>query len=118
MAVLPSSRLLSETPDSAVSAVGLAINAAFSDGVITVVPVGNEGSVEPVFPGGLPHVLAVGSAAASGARDEFSNIGRWVDLVAPGANLVLPAPPSICISGYARASGTSFSAGAVAGASR
>ncbi len=84
--------------------------------MITVVPAGNEGQNEQVFPGSLAHVLTVGSAGLSAARDDFSNIGPWIDLVAPGADLVLPAPAAICSSGYARASGTSFSAAAVAGA--
>ena len=68
------------------------MSAAFSDGVITVVPAGNEGLNEPVFPGALAHVLTVGSARAPAARDEFSNAGPWIDLVAPGADLVLPRP--------------------------
>ncbi len=116
VALLPSSRLMRDTADSTVTSVGLAISAAFRDGVITVVPSGNEGEREPVFPGTLAHVITVGSAAVSGARDAFSNFGPWIDLVAPSAALVMPAPPAICISGYARADGTSFSAAAVAGA--
>ena len=116
VAVLPSSQPLSQVSEDTVGSVGLAVNAAFSAGVITVVPAGNEGENEPSFPGSLGHVLTVGSAGASAVRDEFSNAGPWIDLVAPGADRVLPAPPAICISGYARASGTSFSAATVAGA--
>ncbi len=116
VAVLPSSQLLSEVFANSVSTVGIAIDAAFSDGVVTVVPAGNEGQNEQTFPGTLAHVLTVGSAASAAGRDEFSNYGPWLDLLAPGADLVLPAPPSLCLSGYARASGTSFAAGAVAGA--
>jgi len=116
VAVLPSSQLLSDTTSGAVTSVGLAIDAAFSAGVIVVVPAGNEGQNEEVFPGSLAHVLTVGSGGPETVPDTFSNIGPWIDLVAPGANLALPAPPSICSSGYASASGTSFAAGAVAGA--
>jgi subtilisin family serine protease len=116
VAVLPSSQPLSQVAEGTVTSVGLALSAAFSEGVITVVPAGNEGENETVFPGTLAHALTVGSAGTAAARDEFSNTGPWLDLMAPGADLILPAPPSICLSGYARASGTSFSAGAVAGA--
>lgn len=116
VAVLPSSQLLSATSSSAVTSLGLAIDAAFSAGVIVVAPAGNEGQNEEVFPGSLEHVLTVGSGGPATVPDEFSNIGPWIDLVAPGAALTLPAPPSICSSGYANASGTSFAAGAVAGA--
>lgn len=116
VAVLPSSQPLSQVSEGTVTSVGLALSAAFSEGVITVVPAGNEGENETVFPGTLAHALTVGSAGTAAARDEFSNTGPWLDLMAPGADLVLPAPRSICLSGYARASGTSFSAAAVAGA--
>ncbi len=116
VAVLPSSQLMSDTTSGAVTSVGLAIDAAFSAGVIVVVPAGNEGQNEQVFPGSLAHVLTVGSGGPTTVPDVFSNIGPWVDLVAQGADLSLPAPPSICLSGYATASGTSFAAGAVAGA--
>lgn len=116
VAVLPSSSPLAQVPETTITSVGLAVNAAFSQGVITVVPAGNEGKDQQIFPGGLAHVLTVGSAGRLAVRDAFSNLGPWIDLVAPGADLVLPAPGAICGSGYARASGTSFSAAGVAGA--
>lgn len=116
VAVLPYSQPLADVSSANVNAVGVAVSAAFSEGVIVVAPAGNEGLGDAMFPGSLPHLLTVGSAGASGVRDEFSNTGPWIDLAAPGAGLALPAPPSICLSGYASASGTSFSAGAVAGA--
>jgi len=116
VAVLPSSQLMSDTTSGAVTSLGLAIDAAFSAGVIVVVPAGNEGQNEEVFPGSLAHVLTVGSGGPETVPDPFSNVGPWIDLLAPGAALTLPAPPSICLSGYAAASGTSFAAGAVAGA--
>ncbi len=116
VALLPSSQPLAQTTADTVTAVGVAVNAAFGAGVITVAPGGNEGKDQEVFPGGLGHILTVGSAGRLAVRDSFSNFGPWIDLVAPGADLVLPAPSAICSSGYARASGTSFSAAAVAGA--
>lgn len=93
-----------------------AITAAFAKGTITVVSAGNEGKGDPAVPGNLTRVLTVGSATADGTRDAFSNFGPWVDVVSPGANLILPSPLDVCSSGYGIAQGTSFSAPAVAGA--
>jgi len=93
-----------------------AITAAFAQGTITVVAAGNEGKGNAAVPGDLTRVLTVGSASADGTRDAFSNFGPWIDLVSPGADLILPAPLDVCSSGYGVASGTSFSAPAVAGA--
>ena len=93
-----------------------AITSAFAQGAITVVPAGNGGKRTATIPGSLTRALTVGSASAEGTRDAFSNYGPWIDLVSPGANLILPAPLSVCASGYGTAQGTSFSAAAVAGA--
>ena len=93
-----------------------AITAAFAKGAITVVSAGNEGKGDPAVPGKLNRVLNVGSASADGTRDAFSNFGPWIDVVSPGANMILPSPLDVCTSGYGVANGTSFSAPAVAGA--
>jgi len=93
-----------------------AITAAFAKGTITVVAAGNEGKGDPTVPGKLTRVLDVGSASADGTRDAFSNFGPWIDVVSPGANMILPSPLGVCTSGYGVAQGTSFSAPAVAGA--
>jgi hypothetical protein len=116
VAVLPSSLPLGQTSVNAVPAVGRAVEAALVGGTLTVVPVGNEGKAFEVFPGALAHVLTAGSASQFGTREAFSNFGPWLDVVTSGRELVLPAPPAICSSGYATATGTSFSAGAVSGA--
>ncbi len=92
-----------------------AITAAFAKGTITIVAAGNEGKSNAAIPGSLERVINVGSATPEGTRDAFSNFGPWVDLVSPGAGLVLPAPPGVCSTGYGTANGTSFSAPAVAG---
>ncbi len=75
VAVLPSSQPLSQVSANTVTSVGLAVSAAFADGLITVVPAGNEGANDPIFPGLLAHVLTAGSAATTAGRDDFSNTG-------------------------------------------
>ncbi len=99
-----------------ITVVQQAIAAAYAQGTITVVAAGNEGKADPTVPGSLPHVLNVGSANLDGTRDGFSNFGPFLDLVVPANNLVVPAPPNVCDSGFGIATGTSFSAPAVAGA--
>ncbi len=116
VAVLAYSAPLISTREPTVTAVETAVSAAFDSGVITVVPSGNDGTNERAFPSELAQVLTVGSAGQFAVRERFSNFGPWLDLVAPGADLTLPAPAAICSTGYAQSSGTSFSAGAVAGA--
>lgn len=93
-----------------------AITAAFAKGTVTIVSAGNEGKSDPTVPGRLVRVLNVGSASADGTRDAFSNFGPWLDVVSPGARMILPSPLDVCTSGYGVAQGTSFSAPAVAGA--
>ena len=66
------------------------------------------------MPAALPHVLTVGAVEPSGLRSTFSNIGWWVDLVAPGSALVAPMPKNFCDSGYGLGNGTSYAAPAVA----
>ncbi|MER7861628.1 type VII secretion-associated serine protease mycosin [Amycolatopsis japonica] len=65
----------------------------------------------PSYPASYPGVLAVGAVDIDGARIQGSQIGRYVDLVAPGAK-VLTATRA---AGHAYVDGTSFAAPFVAG---
>ncbi len=113
---LSSSNPAADVPQEDSEVLQQAILAAFAKGTITIVSAGNEGKADQTVPGKLERVITVGSATAEGTRDAFSNFGSSIDVVSPGANLILPAPPSICPTGYGVANGTSFSAPAVAGA--
>ena len=113
---LSSSNPAADVAASDASVLQQAITAAFAKGTITIVSSGNEGKGDPAVPGKLERVINVGSSSVEGTRDTFSNYGPWVDLVAPGASLILPAPKGVCESGYGTANGTSFAAPAVAGA--
>ncbi len=112
---ISSSAFVQDTKDAEQRVLAQAIAAAFNRGVITVGAIGNENRGDAVIPGALAHVLTVGSASIGGTKDSFANFGPWLDLVAPGSGLTLPAPPGVCLSGYGSADGTSFSAPAVAG---
>jgi subtilisin family serine protease len=98
-------------------------------GVVCVAPAGNFYTRRPSWPGAFPDVLSVGALAADRHhRADFSNYGSWVDVYAPGENLINaygtgrytyqfePDAPNVAtFSGLAQWSGTSFSAPIVTG---
>ena len=85
-------------------------------GVIIVCAASNEGRLktQPIaFPARLGHVLCIGSHCSSGRPSPFSAVGREIDFLAPGENVW--APSSGGPQAISCASGTSYSAPAVAG---
>jgi hypothetical protein len=98
-------------------------------GVLCVAEAGNNYTERPAWPGAFPEVLSVGALATDWHhRADFSNHGGWVDVYAPGENLinaigsgtytyqVSPNAGQVkTFSGLAQWSGTSFSAPIVTG---
>jgi subtilisin family serine protease/subtilase family serine protease len=101
-----------------------AVQAAWSAGVVIVAGAGNDGTTSPFYPAALDNVVAVGAFDEEHRRASFSNYGSWVDISAPGSNILSTYPLSKCeeaatpgeIGCYAWLSGTSMATPHVAGA--
>ncbi|MEU7612296.1 type VII secretion-associated serine protease mycosin [Micromonospora sp. NPDC049204] len=92
--------------------VSSAVRYAVDRDVVLVAAAGNlhDGGDPRPFPAGYDGVLGVGAIGADGGRAAFSQTGSYVDLVAPGSDVLTAAPGS----GHHQVEGTSYAAPFVA----
>lgn len=64
------------------------IDYAYSQGVITVASAGNSNSSTPTYPASYDHVIAVAATDSDDEKASFSNYGDWVDIAAPGVDIL------------------------------
>jgi hypothetical protein len=88
-----------------------AVAYAIARGVVVIAAAGNFNSPNTFYPAAYPSVIAVGSVDVNLQRSSFSNYGTFVDIYAPGRDILTTS-----LNGdYAFNSGTSFAAPIVAG---
>ncbi|MEH1012337.1 type VII secretion-associated serine protease mycosin [Micromonospora sp. CPCC 206060] len=95
-----------------VPAVRAAIRHAVDRDVVVVAAAGNlhgEGDPRP-YPAAYDGVIGVGAIAADGSLADFSQVGPYVDVVAPGSDVIAAVPGR----GHRRTAGTSYAAPFVA----
>jgi thermitase len=110
------------------SDMALAIQYAYSHGVVLVAGAGNNGSSAPFYPGAHSEVISVAATARDDTKAGYSNYGFWVTIAAPGGDMgrgnvadeiVSTVPKSggqlTDPSGYMYARGTSMACPYVAG---
>lgn len=80
-------------------------------GAVVVAAAGNEGTDEKRYPAAYPSVIGVGAIDREGRRFEASNRGSWVELAAPGVDILSTVPGN----SFAFGNGTSLAAAHVTG---
>jgi len=87
-----------------------AIDNAFKKGVLLVASAGNDDTTEPHYPAAYYNVMAVSSTNGEDLKTGHSSFGSWVDIAAPGTDIVT----TDLGNAYIATAGTSFSSPYVA----
>ena len=86
-------------------AVKAAIDNAFAHGVLLVASAGNDDTTKPHYPAAYYNVMAVSSTNGEDMKTGHSSFGHWVDIAAPGTDIVT----TDLGDEYIATAGTSFS---------
>jgi len=88
-----------------------AVEYAWKKGAVVVAAAGNNGDTVKHYPGAYETVIAVGASDQNDKRADFSTYGDWVDVAAPGVDIISTLPNNQ----YGEESGTSMACPMVAG---
>jgi len=86
-------------------AVKAAIDNAYAQGILLVASAGNDDTALPHYPAAYYNVMAVSSTDGLDAKTGHSSFGHWVDIAAPGTDIVTTDLDGL----YKATAGTSFS---------
>ncbi|PKK94069.1 MAG: hypothetical protein CVV61_01430 [Tenericutes bacterium HGW-Tenericutes-6] len=89
-----------------------AVDYAYSQGVIIVAASGNDGENVALYPASYENVVSVGATDQNKIIASFSNYNEYIDLVAPGVEII----STDINNAYASGGGTSYAAPHVTGA--
>ncbi|WP_132208582.1 S8 family serine peptidase [Kribbella steppae] len=73
---------------------------AVNHGVVVVVAAGNDGTDAKQYPASYPEAIAVAATNAGGVLTDFSSYGDWVDIAAPGWDILSTGSRALTPSGY------------------
>ena len=65
-----------------------AIDYAYGQGLVIVAAAGNRGDTVPYYPAYYDHVISVAATNSNDVRVSFSSYGDWVDMAAPGVDVL------------------------------
>ncbi len=65
-----------------------AINYAYSQGVVMIAAAGNDNSTAPHYPAYSEHMISVAATNSNDEKASFSSYGDWVDIAAPGVDVL------------------------------
>ncbi|MFX0039933.1 MAG: S8 family peptidase [Promethearchaeota archaeon] len=92
-----------------------AIDYAINHGVMVIAAAGNANSNIPHYPAAYSGVIAVVATDENDNRAYFSNYGDWIDISAPGVDILSTVPFYLKGTYYSLASGTSMATPHVSG---
>lgn len=88
-----------------------AVNYAWNRNVIVIAAAGNNGNNTAFYPAACNNVIAVSATNSSDGRPSWSNYGSYIDISAPGADVLTLSGAS----SYANSNGTSYASPVTAG---
>lgn len=101
------------------SLVESAVNYAWNKGAIIIAGAGNDNTSLPSYPAKFSNVFSVASTNRNDLKASFSNFGNWVDIAAPGVEILSTGywmdDPNNIKNVYAEGEGTSISTPMVSG---